>query len=316
MDTTIQSRNRRLSELNQALPGSMPYDNVRPINVPARCDGQTLLDCVCELHPHVPRSQWEETFRLGRILTLESPASPSERVRGGQQFSHLFPNTIEPDVNADIRVIKETTRWIAIEKPAPLPVHPCGRFNLNSLTSLLRSVYEGDDLKLVHRLDANTTGIMVLARDRAAATSLRGQFEENSVGKTYLAKCLGHPAEDNWIVDTPIAKNRGQGGGRDADPQGHSAMTRFKALDRRADGTTLLQAVPTTGRTNQIRIHLWTMGMPVIGDPTYLVERQRAAQQTLSTDSPPMCLHAHSLTFRDPGNHSEITLRADSPTWA
>jgi RluA family pseudouridine synthase len=297
------------------LPGSVPYDNFRPINVPVRFDRQTLLECVCGMHPHVSPVQWRSWFQQGHILRGVEPMSMSQIVRGGQQYRHLFPDTVEPDVDAGIEILWEDDALIAVNKPAPLPVHPCGRFNLNTLTSLLSHVYQPDDLRVVHRLDANTTGVMLLARTVDAATNLRIQFQENAIQKTYLVRSDGHPASEHFCCTDPIAKHRSQAGSREIDPQGHPASTEFRVLRRSGEGSALLQARPLTGRTNQIRIHLWGLGMPVLGDPAYLKGKQRAASQTLRVDQPPMCLHASRLSLIHPLSGEPMQFSSPNPAW-
>jgi RluA family pseudouridine synthase len=315
MNAILQQRNEDLRKLQGKLPGSVPYDNVRPINVPARCDGKTLFECVTMVYPQVSESQWQLWFSEGHILVGDDRADPDVLVRGGQQFRHLFPNTTEPDVDAAVRIVAEEPEFIVVHKPAPLPVHPCGRFNLNTLTSLLATVYPQEELRLVHRLDANTTGLMVLARTREVATDLRQQFERNQVHKQYLVSCVGHPPGDDFICDERIAKETVTGGSRELRDDGQESRTRFHVLERLSDGTALLHAFPETGRTNQIRLHLWGMGTPVLGDPTYLIDGQRVANQTLTLADPPMCLHAQRLSFRHPQANNAIHFQAGNPVW-
>ena len=212
MNAMLQQRNDDLQKLQEKLPGSVPYDNVRPINVPARCDGKTLLECVTSVYPQISQTQWQAWFSAGHILFGDDRADPDIMVRGGQQFQHLFPDMTEPDVDAAVRILAEEREFIVVHKPAPLPVHPCGRFNLNTLTSLLATVYPKEELKLVHRLDANTTGLMVLARSRQAATDLRQEFDLNQVQKQYLLRCVGHPPNADYVCDERIAKESVRGG--------------------------------------------------------------------------------------------------------
>lgn len=315
MKQDLEHRNASLRRVSRPLPGSRPYDNHRPINIPARLDGHSLMECVCAMYPQIEPQQWEQWFQLGQILDHRRPVSSSRRVRGGEQFWHSFPETVEPDVNADVRVIWEDTTLVAVAKPAPLPVHPCGRFNRNTLTYLLNSVFGSDALRLVHRLDANTTGVMVLAKSKHAATNLREQFEGNQVQKRYLARILGQPEEDSILCRDRISRERASAGVRGIDPDGLDAHTEIQVLHRFADGTTLVEAIPRTGRTNQIRIHLWSMQMPVMGDPTYLAGRRLAATQTLTPQCPPMCLHAASLSLHHPDRDEMMTFLADTPSW-
>ena len=315
MDAVLRQRNEDLRRLQEKLPGSVPYDNLRPINVPARCDGQTLLECVTSVYPQVSETQWLLWFAEGHILFGDDRADPDAVVRGGQQFQHLFPGTTEPDVDAAVQVLAEEQEFIIVHKPAPLPVHPCGRFNLNTLTSLLAKVYPHEDLRLVHRLDANTTGVMVLAKNRRIATDLRQQFELNQVRKQYLVRCVGHPPDMDFICDDRIAKETVEGGTRDLRHDGKESRTRFHVLEKLTDGTTVLHAFPETGRTNQIRLHLWGRRTPVLGDPTYLIDGQRVANQTVTVGDPPMCLHAHRLSFRHPQTEKLIHFQANEPAW-
>lgn len=314
--TMLAARNARLRQSVAALPGSVPYDNVRPINVPARFDRQTLLACVCGMHPHVDSAQWQRWFEQGHILRGGEPVSMSRIVRGGEQFQHLFPNMVEPAVNAAIEILWEDDALIVVNKPAPLPVHPCGRFNRNTLTSLLSRVYSPENLRVVHRLDANTTGLILFARTAEVATDLRRQFQTRAIRKTYLARCIGLPSQDRFRCADPIARHRSQAGSREIDVTGCRALTEFRVLRRARDGTTLLRARPLTGRTNQIRIHLWGRGMPVLGDPAYLKDRQRAAAQTLGVEQPPMCLHASSLQLVHPRSGEPLRWNAPHPSWS
>tara|TARA_R110002049_G_scaffold2750_4_gene21917 strand:- start:64203 stop:65201 length:999 start_codon:yes stop_codon:yes gene_type:complete len=312
----LDRRNADFRRISQRLPGSQPYDNIRPINVPARCDGQTLIECVCEMHPHVDESQWRSWFQSGLIRQGDRVVSTEQSVRGGQQYQHHFPDTIEPDVNARIKVLWEDNAIVALHKPAPLPVHPCGRFNRNTLTALLQRVYGPSKLRLVHRLDANTTGVIVMARSAQVATQLRGQFERNEIRKRYQVRCHGCSPDDAFQCDLPISRNRDIAGTRGVVADGDPACTRFVVKQRFDDGTTLVDASPVSGRTNQIRIHLWALGMPVVGDPAYRQGLERCASQTIGVGDPPMCLHAAELSFAHPETGKEIRIAAPEPDWA
>lgn len=298
------------------LPGSCPYLNTRPIRIPARLDRRRLLDCVCEMYPHVSRETWCGWFSQGHIRRDGSPSNPMSTVRGGEQYEHLFPNTVEPDVNAEVTILAETSSHIVVDKPAPLPIHPSGRFFRNTLIAFLRLVYPGERLKLVHRLDANTSGLVLVARTSDAARTLARQFETGTVEKRYLARCLGSPSWTEKVCDVPISIARGEGGTRTTDQlNGKPACTRFRVIERFPDGTTLLQATPITGRTNQIRIHLWSLGVPIAGDPSYLPAGRIAALQTLGVNDGPMCLHAASLAFSDPNSAARVQWTSPAPSW-
>jgi RluA family pseudouridine synthase len=193
-------------------------------------------------------------------------------------------------------------------------MHPSGRFNKNTLQSILNEVYQPQRLRPVHRLDANTSGVVIFARTRAVARKIQPQFESRDVEKMYLARVLGHPAQDEFRSDTPIGQETEQAGLRLPSDEGLSASTEFRVLERHPDGTSLIEAKPLTGRTNQIRIHLWDLNHPICGDPAYLPERQLGATQTLSPDDPPMCLHAWKIAFQRPEGE-RIEFEAEPPAW-
>jgi len=316
MKTSIAEHEEQINEVTSPLPGSVPYDNIRPMNVPERFDQQTVLDFVAGLHGHLDLEYWKSECDAGRILYKNKPIAADRMVRGGERYDHLYPATTEPDVNADIRVLFEDHSLVVVNKPAPLPMHPSGRFNRNTLQSILNQVYEPQILKPAHRLDANTSGVVVLSRTRSIASRVQPQFEDRSAKKVYLARVLGHPEADQFRSETRISRTASQAGLRLPDPNGHEAMTEFRVLSRDTDGTALLEVRPLTGRTNQIRLHLWDLGLPIVGDPGYLPDRKLGEKQTLAIDDAPLCLHAWKVTLMHPTKHVEITFSAPAPEWA
>jgi UPF0176 protein len=167
-----------------------------------------------------------------------------------------------------------------------------------------------------HRLDANTSGLIVFTRTRHFAKLVQPQFERGEVEKIYLARVHGHPTSEEFSCDAPIATEPTSAGARDIDPAGLPAKTNFRVLCRNPDGTSLLEARPLTGRTNQIRAHLWHLGHPIVGDPVYLKNRELGASQTLCPSDPSMCLHAHRLAIRHPLDNALVRFESPSPTWA
>lgn len=321
-----------LERISHPLPGSQPYTNQRPLNVPSDCDGKTVLDFLTTILPQISREEWTAICRDGRLrkrigpgawdhLKLENtvPATTDELVRAGDRFLHVEPQVVDPDVNADIRILHEDEAIVVVQKPAPLPMHPCGRFHRNTLLYLLGQVYQPQSLRPVHRLDANTTGIVVLARTRHFAKRLQRQFEvdaADTVEKRYLARVQGHPAEDEFSCRLPISQQPGEVGTRQVDlEEGLPAHTDFRVIERFADGTALLDVVPYTGRTNQIRVHLWHLGFPICGEPTYLPGHVIGETQTLPVGASPLCLVAQKLTFTHPISNQRVTFEVEWPDW-
>lgn len=316
MRDLILKRNQQFAIASRFLPGADPYDNERPLNIPGRYDGMMLWDVVLDLFPHISERQWDEWFSSGHLTQDNIPVRKSRKVRGGESFVHVFPGTVEPPVNANIRCVWEDDSVVGLIKPAPLPVHPCGRFNRNTLSYFVDRVFGRNSLRLVHRLDANTSGLMLLAKSPEVATDLREQFESGSVEKQYLARVIGSPDQATFTCDAKIGRRRIDAGGRGVEEEGQAAETSFQVLHVFSDGTSLVRATPKTGRTNQIRIHLWEVGFPILGDPTYLPSKRTCAKQTVSVDDPPMCLHAQSLSFVHPDSQLAMKLEAELPGWA
>ncbi len=313
----LVQRHAAIRQAVTPLPGSVPYDQTRPLNVPEACDNGTILDCLCHVMPHIPREQWLAVCEEGRIVTDDQVIVPAHQiVRAGERYLHLKPAQREPDVNADIRVLFEDEAIIVLNKPAPLPVHVGGRFNRNTLQFILNTVWHPLKPRSVHRLDANTTGVTVLCKTRHFASFVQPQFERGEVEKLYLARVKGHPPQDAFICDAPVSGEAGKLGGRNVDADGLEARTEFRVLRRDADGTALLEARPLTGRTNQIRIHLWHLGFPIAGDAAYLADGELGETQTLAVGDPPLCLHALRITFTHPLTKERVTFEAEPPEWA
>ena len=318
MAETIRLRHRMIRQLTTPLPGSIPYDNHRPIKVPAAHDGVSLLAFLSAAFPHISFEEWRDAMSSEYILNAAHlPVTGETRVQSGELYFRLYPNTIEPDVNVGIQILYEDDALIVVNKPAPLPLHPSGRFNRNTLQAILQGVYPPERPRPAHRIDANTTGLVVFCRQKNNAGDLQSQFEKGSVQKTYLARVQGHPPRDEFFCDAPISTTPGPIGNREVDQEaGLSARTEFSVLQRCDDGSAIVQAIPLSGRTNQIRIHLWALGMPICGDAAYLPQGALGTIQTLPLDAPPLCLHAWKLGFRHPTSRRTQNFVAPPPAWA
>jgi len=137
------------------------------------------------------------------------------------------------------------------------------------------------------------------------------------VVKRYLVRVTGHPPDDTFCCTAPVSAEPSKLGTHAVDEiSGRHARTDFKVIERRADGTSLLEATLGTGRTNQIRIHLWHLGYPVAGDPAYLPDRLLGETQTLAVDARPLCLLAWKLSFRHPRGGKTMAFQSARPEWA
>ena len=329
MADLIALRQQQIQNVTTPLPGSTPWLNRRPLNVPQRCADMTLLDFVSDLHPQIERSEWRHRIESGVIVPAESarrrrrakhvaepiPLFPTRIVREGERFDQLQPHSVEPDVSVNIRILHEDEEFVILSKPAPLPIHECGRFHRNTLRYILNLVYFPQRPHIVHRLDANTSGVMVLCKRKRIASIVQKQFEHRTVKKSYLARAHGHPQPDTFSCDAALSREPEHAGIRTLDPQGDQAHTDFEVIEQFSDGTSLIRCFPKTGRTNQIRAHLWSLGFPICGDPAYLVENKIGSNRTLLPSDPVMCLHAESIAFLGP-DQKFLQFSDIAPAWA
>ncbi len=314
----VASREAALRRVCDPLPGSVPLENRRPVNIPASHDKRPLLEVLVELFPQIPATEWEARCDAGRFLNYGGQVRGKDHiVRAGERVVQVFPPEVEPPVSTDIRVLYEDEAVIVVRKPAPLPMHASGRFHRNTLQYLMNLACEPPHIpRPVHRLDANTTGIVLFARTRHFCRVLQRQFIEGVVDKRYLVRVTGHPEKDEFVSEAPISAEPQVLGTHAIDEEeGQPSRTDFKVIDRRADGTALLEAVLHTGRTNQIRLHLWHLGHPVVGDPAYLPGGLLGDTQTLDTEAPPLMLHAWKLSFRHPRTGEPMHFETEQPDW-
>ena len=311
----LAERDNLMSLVTTPLPGKAPYNNVRPMNVPLRFDQHSVIEFLSGMHAHLGRDYWLSECDLGRVIYKGKPLDSEQQVRSGWRVEHLVPQTTEPDVNNQVKFLYEDDVLIAVDKPAPLPMHPCGRFNRNTLSHFMGRVFSGEQIRVLHRLDSNTTGVVVMARKKSAAQFVAPQFVKGDVEKTYLARVHGHPKSDEFQCRAAITADASKAGSRSVDEEGLESLTQFVVLKRFADGTSLIQCHPKTGRTNQIRIHLSHLGFPICGDPMYQKSGQATETQTLGVDDPPMCLHAWKIVLAHPNTEQPMEIVSDKPTW-
>ena len=315
---------QRIAELHETifhashpLPGSVVQENRRPINVPAAHDGRLLLEVLIDLFPQISPIEWEARCAAGRFVNYGGTVRGKDhRVRGGERVLQVFPPDVEPPVSVEIRVIYEDEAILVVHKPAPLPMHASGRFHRNTLQHILNLAYAPKYPRAVHRLDANTTGLVLFARTRHFCRLLQRQFLEGTVDKRYLMRAIGHPEQDAFFSEAPISAEPDVLGTRTIDVlDGLPSRTDFEVIQRCGDGTCLLAAKLGSGRTHQIRVHLWQLGYPVDGDPAYLPNGQIGDTQTLDLEASPLQLHAWKLSFQHPLSGADMAFETERPEW-
>jgi 23S rRNA pseudouridine1911/1915/1917 synthase len=277
--------------------------------------------------PELSRSRLQALIADGHVRLDDAPARAASRVKPGQTIRLSLPPPVaalpQPEP-IPLRVVHEDAALLVVDKPAGLVVHPGAGVASGTLVNALLA--HARDLSgiggvlrpgIVHRLDRGTSGLLVVAKDDETHRELSRQFAGRSVEKQYLALVHGVPARASGVVSAPIGRDpvRRQRMSVRA-PRGRAARTRFE-LAERFDGAALLRVTLETGRTHQIRVHLASLGHPVVGDAVYggrrtPSSRQPAARQALASLARPF-LHAARLAFTHPKTGARLALEAPLP---
>lgn len=241
--------------------------------------GRSLLELMSIKFPFHPIDEWRRRIEIGRVYVNDEPVSPTFILSRDDIIYHHNPAVNEPSVPDDVRIIEETEDYLAVYKPAPMPMHPGGRYNKNSLTFVLEEMGY-PDLRLTHRLDAVTSGLVLFAKTKEFAKAATKAFADGEVEKAYLAMVDGIPTEDEFEIQSRIRRKQGFvfESGKDLD-SGFYAHTKFRVLERH-EHSTLIKCKPITGRTHQIRLHLLEAGFPIIDDPIYGPKGDRSSSKT------------------------------------
>jgi 23S rRNA pseudouridine1911/1915/1917 synthase len=307
---------------------SQPAGDVieRDIVVPPECGGWRLDHFLKRRIGRMSRTRIQAIIGEQIAFPDGRPARPSSSVRAGETILLRRPAPIEPEVPRDFGVLFEDASVMVIDKPAGLPMHTTAKFWRNTLVALLRERYPDEQMEIAHRIDRETSGVLLIARSRAVASFLTRAFARRSVEKTYLALVKGDPPDEGRI-DVPLrlldTKSRVMmGPARDGEPGALAASTRFRVL-RRLPGHGLCEARPLTGRQHQIRVHFASLGHPIAGDKLYGAGEalfMRACEEPLTPELlarfdglPRHALHAHRLTFPHPVGGHAVTVESPLP---
>jgi 23S rRNA pseudouridine1911/1915/1917 synthase len=283
--------------------------------VPEEAAGQRFDRWLCLCLPQLSRSRIQRLIRQGHATLNGQPAKPSTPLTPGARVEVHVP--AEPPIPLEpepmpLSILYEDEDLVVVDKPSGRVVYP-GAGNRRS--TLLQGLLHGRTLArigaperpgVVHRLDKETSGVILFAKSDSAYYSLIRQFKDRTVQKTYLALVHGRVEQDEGRIEAPLGRdvqNRQRRAIRKRG--GRPAVTEFRVLQRHDDAT-LLQVSPLTGRTHQIRVHLTAIGHPVVGDPLYGRKNRKESTQRLM-------LHAWKLAITHPRSGRVLEFIAPVP---
>jgi 23S rRNA pseudouridine1911/1915/1917 synthase len=281
------------------------------ITAPAACAGLRLDQALAKLLPEFSRSRLALWVRSGRATVDGRPALPRHKMRGGEVIE-IAP---EPDAAAlahrpediPLDVVFEDDTLLVVNKPAGLVVHPgSGNWRGTLLNALLQRVPGLAGVPragIVHRLDKDTSGLLVVAKTLRAQASLVRQLQARTVAREYLAVAHGRIARDGRI-EAPIGRHPVRRTKMAVVARGRPAVTHYRVLERHV-GASVLRCRLETGRTHQIRVHLSALGHPLVGDPVY---GRRAG-----IAFPRQALHAERLALVHPGTGKAMSWQVEPP---
>jgi len=272
---------------------------------------------------YLPLPEWEALVNDGRITANGARATLSTYVAPGDVVACDLPDFAPPPVNLDVTILYEDEWLMAVNKPPGLRVHSQGRFVTANLIYHLRHQHQPPypEAHLAHRLDADTSGVVVLGRDKATLAALARQFEHGEVGKVYLALVRGVPHPAVGMIDLPIGKVAGGEVTRyGVAVGGKTAVTHYRTVETFGRAFALLELRPTHGRTHQLRVHCMAVGHPIVGDALYTMDdaaymawRREGRHQGEMDLMTRQALHCARTEFVHPWKGTAVQIEAPLP---
>jgi 23S rRNA pseudouridine1911/1915/1917 synthase len=281
------------------------------LEVPPGSGGMRLDRFVAGCEEVGSRSGAERLIEAGRVLVDGAVRPKSHRLGAGSVVSLPEPEPppdAEPPAGIGVPLAYSDPYLVVVDKPAGLLVHPVPGHSAPTLVDALRGVAAGGDEArpgIVHRLDRDTSGLLLVARDGRTHARLQAQLRRRRIGRTYLALVRGRPRSRTGRIEAPIGRDRRDPTRMSLDTDaGRDAVTGFELVEA-LPGRSLLRLALETGRTHQIRVHLAAIGIPVIGDPVYGHGPELGLERQF--------LHAAELRLAHPQTGDPLEVRSELP---
>jgi 23S rRNA pseudouridine1911/1915/1917 synthase len=299
-------------------PPPVPAHGPRRVVLPASAAGSRLDRALADLFPERSRTVVASWIEAGRVLVGGKPLPGKSRVAGGESVDVDVPPPEPAEIAAEPRelaVLFEDDHLLVLDKPAGLTVHPgSGRKTgtlANALVARLRALPTlggADRPGIVHRLDKDTSGVLLVAKAEPAHRALSRAFASRAVKKEYLAVVHGDPGASSGRIDLPLGRSSA-GRTRMAvrTSGGRAAVTEWE-VEERLPLHTLVRCKPVTGRTHQIRVHWRSQDHPIVGDPLY-GWRSSPGEELV----PRLLLHAHRIALAHPATGEPVAFEAEVP---
>ena len=279
-----------------------------------------------EKFPAVSRGALQRLIEQGHIRVNGQPVKPTHAPRAGEQIEVIWPEARAAEAQPEdipLDILFEDAALLVLNKPPGLVVHPAAGHEEHTLVNALLHHCQGSlsgiggvaRPGIVHRLDKETSGCLVVAKHDEAHLALARQFEERTVEKLYDALVLGEVARDAGEIRASIARHpthRKRMAVRDDDAGSRFAHTSYRVLERLIHATHV-EAEIHTGRTHQIRVHFQFIGHPLVGDVTYGAKANRRFTEVTGYEAPRVLLHARKLAFVHPGTGEKMQFAAPLP---
>jgi 23S rRNA pseudouridine1911/1915/1917 synthase len=291
----------------------------RRVPVPEGLDGERLDAALARMFG-LSRARAAELISAGDVLVGGRPAAKSDRVPAGEWLDVTLPPPpaaiqVRPDPVPGMKVVYEDDDIIVVDKPVGVAAHPTpgwtGPTVVQGLLAAGHTVATSGAAErqgIVHRLDANTTGLMVVAKSERAYSSLKQAFRDREVDKVYHALVQGHPDPLRGTVDAPIARHPSGDGRFAVVSDGRPSVTHYDTLEA-FRAASLIEVILETGRTHQIRVHMSAIRHPCVGDRLYGADPVLAARLGLERQ----WLHARRLGFAHPGDGRRVEFSSEYP---
>jgi len=305
--------------------------DIRKITVPQDAEPARIDSFLAGELPEMSRSQIKQLILDASVTCRGGAVKPSSKVGAGDEITVEIPEPVEPDIlpeNIPLDILYQDGDIAVVNKQAGLAVHPAGRIVSGTLVNAL--LYHIKDLSgingvlrpgIVHRLDKDTTGVMVIAKNDASHRSIAAQFESRTTRKSYTALVWGIFDSQNGEIEKSIARSRSDRKKMVSGTRGKQSKTLYSII-KEFEFLTLVNAHPRTGRTHQIRSHFSSIGHPVFGDELYRGRNRRLSGLTVPERSFAVrllknfrrqALHAAELSFEHPSTHERVEFSAPLP---